>query len=319
MSYTFTEHTANGTQVTFPFRFSGSDKGYLRTSDIIVERKEDDWVAIQGWEVTGTHQITFRVPPTAGTMLRIRRVVDKEKNYAEFDRNVMLDMKSLNGSFIHLLEISQELLDGFYPEVYFVKQNVNWGGNKIINLGDGTDQKDAVNKGQLDSVDNTQTIWNQQQDTLIDGLRRAMTSGIAHRTIPWVYTSQQGGEVEIIPPYIFDSAIVFINGVFQHELKGAYVIQSNKIILSEPLLKGDEVYLLIGSRIASPDKSSWVYFKLNAEEGQTKVDVGTSFLSIEVYLDGLYQPDDTYVVDGSSITFTEPLPACRVTGKLKIA
>ncbi|AKA61851.1 tail protein/adaptor protein [Proteus phage vB_PmiP_Pm5460] len=319
MSYTFTEHTANGTQVTFPFRFSGSDKGYLRTSDILVERKEGNkWVTATGWSISGTHQITFRVPPSSGTLLRIRRVVDKEKNYAEFDRNVMLDMKSLNGSFIHLLEIAQELLDGFYPEGYYVKQDVNWGDNKIINLGDGTEPKDAVNKGQLDKVDKTQTEWNQQQDVLIDGLRRALTSSVAHRTIPWLYTAK-GGETELRPPYDFESALVFINGVFQHEISGAYLIRDNKIILAERLLRDDEVYLLIGSRVASPDRSSWVYFNRNVEEGQTKVKTGTKFSSVEVYLDGLYQPEDVYTVEDDTIIFSEPLPACRVTGKLKIA
>lgn len=319
MSYTFTEHTAVGTQTTYPFRFSGTDKGYLRTSDIIVEVKEgESWNNVDGWEVTGTHQITFRVPLQEGTQFRIRRVVDKEKNYAEFDRNVMLDMKSLNGSFIHLLEISQELLDGFIPQGYFVKQNVDWGGNKIVNLGKGTEPSDAVNKSQLDFVSDTQTEWNKRQDEVIDGLRRAMTSGIAHRTIPWLYKAK-GGEVTISPPYIFDSVVLFINGVFQHELAGAYTVSNNQIILSEPLLAQDELYALIGSRIASPDTGSWEYFKQQVQEGQTDINIGTKFQSIELYLDGLYQPSGFYNIEGTFIKFDEPLPSCVVSGKLKLA
>nr|DAP74206.1 MAG TPA: tail fiber protein [Caudoviricetes sp.] len=317
MSYTFTEHTAVAGQVTYTFRFAGRDKGYLRASDIIVEKFENStWVSMEGWQLTNTNQITFAQAPTAGLKFRIRRVVEKDYPYAEFDRGVALDMKSLNGSFIHILEITQEILDGFYPEGYFVKQDVNWGGHKITNLGDGTNPKDAVNKGQLDALDKKHTDWNSQQDLEIAGIKAGLVSNVAHRTLPWYYTAK-GGEIEIHPPYEFQDCIIFINGVFQHELAGAFAIRQNTIELAEPLSAGDELYALIGSRFTPPVESDTYSQHHQVEEGTVKLDIRTSFKALDVYLDGLYQGNTSYTTEGSVITFSEPLPACMVSIKIK--
>lgn len=316
MSYTFTEHTANGTQTTFPFRFAGRDKGYLRASDILVEVRNDGvWNTVSGWTLTGTNQITFNVPPAANTKLRIRRVVEKEEPYAEFDRGVTLDMKSLNNSFIHLLEVAQELLDGFYPEGYFVKQDVSWGGHKITDLADGTNPGDAVNKGQLDALDKKHTDWNAKQDIEIAGLKAGMTSGIAHRTVPW-YTIAQGGEISVKPPYEFQDALVFLNGVLQHQIVGAYSISNNTITFAEPLVAGTEVYVLVGSRVATSEPNIQLELNFDLVEGQQVVKIGSAFKYIEVYLDGLLQPKLAYQVDGDIVTFSEGVPECRMTAKI---
>lgn len=316
MSYTFTEHTANGTQTTFPFRFAGRDKGHLRASDILVEVRNDGvWNTVSGWTLTGTNQITFNVPPAANTKLRIRRVVEKEEPYAEFDRGVTLDMKSLNNSFIHLLEVSQELLDGFYPDGYFVKQDVSWGGHKITDLADGTNPGDAVNKGQLDSIDKKHTDWNAKQDIEIAGLKAGMTSGIAHRTVPW-YTIAQGGEISVKPPYEFQDALVFLNGVLQHQIVGAYSISDNTITFAEPLVVGTEVYVLIGSRVVTSEPNIQLELNFDLVEGQQVVKIGSAFKYIEVYLDGLLQPKLAYQVDGDTVTFSEGVPECRMTAKI---
>lgn len=316
MSYTFTEHTANGTQTTFPFRFAGRDKGYLRASDILVEVRNDGvWNTVSGWTLTGTNQITFNVPPAANTQLRIRRVVEKEEPYAEFDRGITLDMKSLNNSFIHLLEVSQELLDGFYPDGYFVKQDVSWGGHKITDLADGTNPGDAVNKGQLDAIDKKHTDWNAKQDIEIAGLKAGMISGIAHRTVPW-YTIAQGGEISVKPPYEFQDALVFLNGVLQHQIVGAYSISNNTITFAEPLVAGTEVYVLVGSRVATSEPNIQLELNFDLVEGQQVVKIGSAFKYIEVYLDGLLQPKLTYRVDGDTVTFSEGVPECRMTAKI---
>lgn len=317
MSYTFTEHIANGTHVTYPFSFAGRDKGYLRASDVIVESLQGNtWIEVtSGWQLTGTHQITFDVAPVEGLKFRIRREVQKEYPYAEFDRGVTLDMKSLNGSFIHILEITQELLDGFYPEGYFIKQNVSWGGNKITDLADGTNPGDAVNKGQLDAIDKKHTDWNAKQDIEIAGLKAGMTSGIAHKTVPW-YMIAQGGEISVKPPYEFQDALVFLNGVLQHQIVGAYSISNNTITFAEPLVAGTEVYVLIGSRVATSEPNIQLELNFDLVEGQQVVQIGSAFKYIEVYLDGLLQPKLAYQVDGDIVTFSERVPECRMTAKI---
>lgn len=51
---------------------------------------------------------------------------------------------------------------------------------------------------------------------------------------PWLYETATGNETEISPPYVFDSAIVTINGVVQIP-DVAYTIEDSKIVLKEPL------------------------------------------------------------------------------------
>lgn len=318
MSYSYTEATGNGTQVTFPFSFSGRDKGYIKASDVYVELLiSGEWVnQTTGWSLSGTNQITFTTAPANGQGIRMRRIVDKEQPYAEFSRNVALDMNSLNNSFIHLLEISQELLDGFYPEGYFVKQNLNMGGFRIVNLGPGQDAGDAVNKGQLDAVDIKHTNWNNQQDLEIAGLKAGMTSGVANRTVPW-YTTATAGQTVFTPPFTFEGALVYINGVFQEELKGAYAISGNTITFSEGLRAGDTVYAMLGSTAAAPVPGFPLEYTVPMSEGQTVVVIGTTFSRIDdVYLDGLHQPKSAYTISGNTLTFTEAVPACTLLVQL---
>lgn len=321
MGYTFTEHTANGTQVTYPFRFAGRDKGYLRASDVRVDTLQGDtWTKVtSGWQLTGTNQITFDVAPAAGLKIRIRREVPKENPYAEFDRGVTLDMKSLNGSFIHNLEATQELLDGFYPEGYYIKQNVSWGGNKITDLADGTAPNDAVNKGQLDAIDKKHTDWNKTQDEQIDGIIRSFVSNVSHRSAPWTY-SAVGGEDKVKPPFFFQAALVWRDGVYQDEQAGAFEVRDNTIFLAKPLLrKGERVSVLLGSRIAVPDKGEVLQIEFTSVAGYTEVNLGMRVSEVSVFLDGLMQSLGSYeFVDGDKLVFSEPLPDCTVLVQVKL-
>lgn len=318
MSYSYTEATGNGTQVTFPFTFAGRDKGYIKASDVYVEMLiSGEWVnQTTGWSLSGTNQITFTTAPTNGQEIRIRRVVDKDQPYAEFSRNVALDMNSLNNSFIHLLEISQELLDGFWPAGYFVKQNLNMGGFRIVNLGDGVDAGDAVNKGQLDAVDTEQTEWNERQDQDIASIKAGLTSGVANRTVPW-FTVATEGQTVFTPPFVFEGALVYLRGIFQEELNGAYTITGNTIVFSEGLHAGDTVYALLGSTAAAPVPGFPLEYTAALTEGQTVVTIATSFSRIDdVYLDGLHQPKTAYTVVGNTLTFTEAVPASTLLVQL---
>lgn len=316
MSYTYTQHTSDGVQVTWPFRFAGRDKSYIRASDLHVEKKDGGtWVVEERWQLSGTNQITLNEPLPDGIIFRIRRIVGKEHPYSEFERGVVLDMKALNNCFIQNLQALQETLDGFWPDGYYVKNDLDMGGHRIINLGAGIEPSDAVNKSQLDSVDNKHDEWNKRQDEMLENVRQSLVSTVAQRTIPWAYTAV-GGEVEVSPPFLFTSALVFLNGVFQHQLDDAYSIVNNKIVLSEPLTKGDKVYLLIGSRPAAPVVGSTAKISMPVQEGSLTVDTGLAFKEISVYLDGLYQPEQCYDVSGSVLTFKETLPECIFSAEL---
>lgn len=314
MAFTFTEHKTDGTSTTYSFRFAGKDKGYLRASDIVVYLKVDGvWTEARNWALSGTNQITFTTAPAASTEinLRIRRIVPKVDPYAEFARGVALDIRSMNYSFIQNLQAVQEIMDGFFPEGFFYKENLNMGFNKIVNLAPGSEPYDAVNYTQLYTIDQKHTLWNQQQDMQLEGLKASLSSGTSHRTIPWLYTAA-GGEDFIQVPYTFNSALVFINGVLQFELAGAIEIINNGIQLAEDLVRGDEVLVLVGSRIASPEDGV-AEVSVNMPEGGTVANIGVDFSLITVYLDGLKQPITAYVIEGQTIRFLEPVPECTLS------
>lgn len=244
MSYTYTDHVANGTQVTFPFRFAGRDKAYINVADVNVGFVEaGNWLPATGWTLSGTNQVTFLTPPPAGKQLRIRRIVDKNNPYAFFERGSILDMKALNNSFIQNLQVSQEILDGFLPEGFYFKTDLDMGGHKIVNLQKGTESGDAVNYDQYKDLEDR--VFEIESDM----------TGLSHRTIPMYYIATGGESRWEIGHWTFDAALVFINGVFQNQNLGAFTITNNGFNFAEPLTKGDEVYALVGSRIAAPSNN----------------------------------------------------------------
>lgn len=320
MSYTFTEHRTDGVTTTFPFRFAGKDKGYLRSSDVSVYMKvEGEWTEARNWTLSGTNQITFATAPAAAAdiNLRIRRIVPKTDPYAEFARGPALDMRSMNYAFIQNLQVTQELMDGFMPEGFFYKGDINYGGNKITGVGNGTEPSDAVNFGQLSAIDAKHTEWNNKQDLAIEGLKASLGSGTSHRTIPWATVSTQGQKT-VSPPYTFTSAMVFLNGILQHEIQGAVSISNNVVTFAEPLEAGIDILVLVGSRIAAPeDGVSEV--NLEVADGTTTIDLGVEFNLVTVYLDGLKQPTSAYLIENTTVVFKEPLPACAFSALVVVA
>lgn len=243
MSYTYTDHVANGSQVTFPFRFAGRDKAYISAADVQVGFVEaGTWLPATGWTLSGTNQITFLTPPTEGKQIRIRRIVDKINPYAYFERGNVLDINSLNSSFIKNLQVSQEILDGFFPEGFYFKTDLDMGGHKIINLHEGSESGDAVNYDQFKELSDR-----------VNEIESDLT-GLSHRTVPMYYIATGGESRWEIGHWTFDAAILFINGIFQNQNLGAFTISNNGFNFAEPLQKGDEVYALVGSKLAAPDE-----------------------------------------------------------------
>lgn len=320
MSYSFTERTGDGVATTFNFQFAGKGKGYLLASDVTVYFINGNPTPVTGWSLTGTNQITFLTPPANGQKMYIRRVVGKENPFAEFDRGPVLDMASLNNSLIHLLEVSQELLDGFYPDGFYFKQDLDMGGHKIVNLGNGVDPQDATTQGQLDLVDQVQTEWNTQQDIQIQGILNSFVTGVSHRSTPWTYMGL-GGETTLSPPYIFNSALVHRDGVFQDMLAGAFEIVNNQILLANPPLRvGERVSVLVGSYPTPYDPGTWTWFDgIPISNGTTSYDAGVALDGIdELFLDGLKQSASLYSVAGTVINFNTPLPECTLSARVQL-
>lgn len=237
MSYTYTVDVGNGIKTVFPFSFAGQDEGYLSVSNI--------QVFVAGTSVPFTvylndpNKAYLNSAPPVGAEVLIRRIMPKNVPFTDFSRGNPFSQDALNDTNLQQLYVVQELLDGFLPPGFYFKQDVNMGGHKLVNLGEGTSPGDSIRYEQ----------WEDHEQRL-DALENDLT-GVTSRTIPYYYIATGGETRWQVSGRTFDSAIMFINGVFQNQSLGAFSISGNGFNFAEPLQKGDEVYALIGSTPAT--------------------------------------------------------------------
>lgn len=151
MSTTEALRNGDGNAVTFNFPFE-----YLEESDVKVS--VDGLVKTQDTDYTFSSltEITFVTPPPVGTgNVRIFRETEIDNLRTQFFAGSAIRAQDLNENFNQTLYVTQEVSDRFIDRTQAVFQNnVDLSNNKIINLGDGTDAADAVNKSQLDASQN---------------------------------------------------------------------------------------------------------------------------------------------------------------------
>jgi len=151
MSTTEALRNGDGVTVTFNFPFE-----YLEESDVKVS--VDGLVKTQDTDYTFSSltEITFVTAPPSGTgNIRIFRETEIDNLRTQFFAGSAIRAQDLNENFNQTLYVTQEVSDRFIDRTQAVFQNnVDLSNNKIINLGDGTDAADAVNKGQLDATQN---------------------------------------------------------------------------------------------------------------------------------------------------------------------
>lgn len=245
MNYTFDTKTGDGVTTAFTFGFAGPDEGYI-------DLRRDLRVFVNGVAVSFTtsfsdpNKVFITPAPASGAVILIRRVMPRINTYSDFKGSNAFTPQQLNFNALQQLYLTQELLDGFYDSDFYLKQDLNMGGHKVINLGDGTEPGDAVNLGQLQAVDDKHTVWNEDQDEAIKSLQLGLATGGASTSVPWAYVAT-GGEIDIKPPYNFRSAHVYRGGIKQYELLDAYYIINSHILFDDPLVAGEEVLVEVGA------------------------------------------------------------------------
>lgn len=238
MNFSFTRDTGDGVKTVFTMSFAGQDEGYLSASNI--------HVYVNGVEVpftinpTDPNKVYLSTAPANGADVLIRRIMPKNVPYSDFKNGNPFSQDTLNYTQLQQLYVTQELLDGFLPDGFYFKQDVNMGGYNIKNLGDAVDPDDAVKKEVTDDLGNRVSSL---EDNLTDS---SLT------TVPWRFVAT-GGEVTISPPYTFTNALLYINGVTQTlGADYAYTVSNNQLHLPEPLRAGDEVFVIVGANMMPP-------------------------------------------------------------------
>lgn len=290
----FTRYTGNGSTTSYTLASGGEDIGYLRTDDI--------YVYVDGSLVPSIinpqtpHIVTLSSAPPSGSEVLIRREMPKVLPYADFARGNNFGQRQVNNSFLQQLYLTQELLDGFVPKGFYMKQDVNFGGNTISNLGEAVEPDDAVNKAVTDSL-----------DVRVSGLENATPVNSVTFLVPFIRTAA-GGESSIATGYNFNYCELSINGIEQTpELAFNYL--NGTIFFAEPLEADDEVFAKLGSLERVAIGSSFRDYRYTALAGDTSIPVPDHAFTA-LFVNGIYQaPSYCYVRVGNTVQLAEALEA----------
>jgi len=148
MSYSFVKRSGNGTQKAFTFSFTGQDEGYIREEDLVVS--VDGALASFSLTTSNTLELS-EAPPVGEDNVLIRRVMPKSVPYADFKRGNNFGQEVLNNSFLQLLYIVHESLDGFFPEGYTIRSAINF-------IEDATIDGNLYVNGKAEVTDSDQSV-----------------------------------------------------------------------------------------------------------------------------------------------------------------
>ncbi len=276
----FVRHVGNGINTQFLLSNAGANIGYFRTTDIhaYVNDKEVTFKI----NPASPHIAVLDVAPATGTDVLLRREMPVTKPYANFERGNNFGHRQVNNTFVQQLYLTQEMLDGFAPKGFYMKQNTNMGGHKFTNLVDGVNPQDSATMNTVEELDRNQTEWNRKQDSRLVTLESSVTGN--SRYINWLYNrgSADGGELIIDVPYNFTSiSTVHINGArMTYGLAFDYDTSARTLELAEALEEGDEVVVSIGTEPAI-EKSIPSFGYLQSYIDNPQISVGMSFRVID--------------------------------------
>lgn len=288
----FVRHTGDGSRTQFALTVAGENMGYLRTEDI--------HTYVDGTEVPNVinpqspHLVVISPAPADGADILIRREMPVNKTYADFSRGNNFGHRQVNNSFSQQLYLTQELIDGFVPEGFYMKQDVDWGGKVPKNIGDAIEPDDAVKKAVTDAL-----------DVRVSSIENSTPTSSINYLVPFTRVSE-GGELSIDTGYSFNYCELSINGIEQVPEK-AFNFLNGVLYFAEPLEEGDVVYAKLGSLEKVALGATFVPLRYTSSGGESTVPA-PDFSFTAVFINGVYQaPDFSYVQVGANLQLAEPL------------
>jgi hypothetical protein len=245
LRYTYDVNVGDGVQKDFSFSFAGQDVGYLATSNIAVFVAG---TAVSNYTIlpSSPNVVNFNVAPPIGAEVLIRRIMPKNVPFSDFSRGNPFSQDTLNKTNLQMLYLIQEIYDGYLPEGFFFRVDIDMRGHKIINLADGVDDGDSVNMRQFKK----EVARNDAQDGRLTSLEDNITAGEMANFFAQLYVAT-GGETTINTTNGLFCAALYIQGLYQHKIAGAYSQNGAVITFAEPLEAGWEVYLILGTELPS--------------------------------------------------------------------
>jgi len=224
----FVRHTGDGVTTSFPLSVSGADIGYLRTEDI--HAYVDDVEVDATIEFSSPHLVQLAAAPEVGADVLLRREMPSDSPYANFERGNVYSPKALNSTFLQQLYLLQQTLDGFLPDGFYEKQNLDMGGNRVINLGSAIDETDAVELGRIKPLEDAVEL-------LLTGLTSNPIKLLSYKSV------STEGQTTITTPTTASSVWLYLDGVKQYD---GYSVSSGTVTLSAPLPYGIHIDITLG-------------------------------------------------------------------------
>lgn len=188
------------------------------------------------WQWDGDTHINLLTgtPVPVGSYITVRRNTNIDRAFNIYDGGAAFSRDTLDENFKQMIYLAQEFTEGngltglFFP--------LDMHGFQIKNLGNGTAPKDAVNKGQLDAVDDRVTAL---EDSFIG----------TTNSYPWYLVTTVETDT-FTPGFSFTKAVLYLDGVCQTP-EYSYIVVSNQILLADPIPVGTMVFARLGEDVAN--------------------------------------------------------------------
>lgn len=180
--------TGDGFTSTFIVSFA---LGYISKDDVTcwVEGEYDGFGAKTYRALTwiSTNMVTVAGDaPGSGVKVYFDRTVPRTELLVDYEDDDIINEENMNTSQKQSLMLVHEVLDGRFSSAFI--QDLDMGGNKIINLGDPTDGKDAANKDYVDGEVANAIVHNTLEGALPVITSSGGLAGIDVGTLPSIFS-----------------------------------------------------------------------------------------------------------------------------------
>ncbi|AGZ17282.1 tail fiber protein [Proteus phage PM16] len=233
---------------------ASSGQQYIQVSIAYFDQRDihllvnSEWVNDFVWE--SDTRIRLETPLQAGSTVRVIRRTDESRLRVLFSEGAAFTRDNLDEVNTQLLYLTQEAVEGNrLTDFYF---DINMHGNKITNLGNPTDAKDAVTKEYSDAGDKH---LQDQVDVLDERVEFLANNPIPDGTIrPFRYTADTDEVVAVSTGLVFSTGTVWLNGV-KLDAGHDYSVTSTGLIQLKgySMYKGDTLSAYLGGILGSPE------------------------------------------------------------------
>lgn len=234
---------------------ASSGQQYIQVSIAYFDQKDirllvnSEWVTDFVWE--SDTRIRLDTPLQSGSTVRVIRRTNESRLRVLFSEGAAFTRDNLDEVNTQLLYLTQEAVEGNrLTDFYF---DINMHGNKITNLGNPTDAKDAVTKEYSDAGDKH---LQDQVDVLDERVEFLANNPIPDGTIrPFRYTADTDAVVAVSTGLVFSTSTVWLNGV-KLDAGHDYTVTSTGLIQLKgySMYKGDTLSAYLGGILGSPEK-----------------------------------------------------------------